>query len=492
MPPRDKQSGHAAPGGRAERTARALAAAPPLGGEVMSLIGARPDRPERVVRALEQSPALTSRLLATINSPGYPTVETVKSVPHAVSLLGSREARRMALSYAMLALSEGWSVDARLARRWWSASMRKACAAAVFCRHAAPELEDPAFSQTLMQDLGLLALLGLDPVFYAELPRPFDPWTLLESESAHFGLDHAAAGRSLLQRWGMDAGLVEALSTHHELADPPDALTAALAFAACLPHLDEPVHDRGLGRLNVLHERWAPEGAPSLPDQLDAAGVRAAKMSGGMPARALNCREIERRLNAAVAEELLWSVNETRQLQSGLAVALSDLDTARHEASTDLLTGLYNRRGFFDAFAKRMASAEGAPRRVCGVVCDLDRFKQINDHHGHGVGDEVLQHAAGIIQAILDGHLVCRIGGDEVCASLIDVTEPEAARLVSQLRKAVSEVRLKTSDGQTLSYTMSIGAAYCPAFDPRQDPDPLLRRADAAMYGSKAATRRSA
>ncbi|MBK6763128.1 MAG: sensor domain-containing diguanylate cyclase [Micrococcales bacterium] len=121
------------------------------------------------------------------------------------------------------------------------------------------------------------------------------------------------------------------------------------------------------------------------------------------------------------------------------------------------------------------------------LYCDLDRFKKVNDVHGHAVGDALLVEVARRMEAaVRDSDTVGRIGGDEFVVLLTQIRDEDALFAVAQkIRATVSEPF--TADGVTLTPTLSIGAALA---DPGDSPDAVVAKADMALYaaGSRAAT----
>lgn len=147
----------------------------------------------------------------------------------------------------------------------------------------------------------------------------------------------------------------------------------------------------------------------------------------------------------------------------------------QHLAHHDPLTGLANRARFFDRLAERHRA--GAPSGVCYL--DLDRFKGVNDTHGHQVGDDVLLRVAAALLEVADGaDVVARLGGDEfgvVCATGdVDVVVALASRVVDALESGVE------IDGVHHDIGVSVGVAV--GVDP---PDELVAAADAALYEAK-------
>jgi diguanylate cyclase len=157
-------------------------------------------------------------------------------------------------------------------------------------------------------------------------------------------------------------------------------------------------------------------------------------------------------------------------------------------ATTDDLTALPNRRAFYRDVEERLRRA-----RPFGVmIIDLDRFKEVNDTLGHGIGDELLHAVARRLESALpEGGLLARLGGDEFAACIDLPTVPGTGPTTGHVAAALDagERLLATLrgpmvvSGRMLSVGASLGAAVFPA--PDVDRTELLRRADVAMYAAK-------
>jgi diguanylate cyclase (GGDEF)-like protein/PAS domain S-box-containing protein len=155
-------------------------------------------------------------------------------------------------------------------------------------------------------------------------------------------------------------------------------------------------------------------------------------------------------------------------------------------ATTDPLTGLCNRRGFDDEFAKRLAEARGSRREGCVAVFDVDHFKRVNDSYGHDAGDQVLESFASIARrTVRDSDLVGRLGGEEFGIILPGVTLDQAQYICNRLRIAVSQTTLFCGT-ESIRVTVSAGVAR---FDGHAKPDRVLKAADKALYAAKNAGR---
>ena len=161
---------------------------------------------------------------------------------------------------------------------------------------------------------------------------------------------------------------------------------------------------------------------------------------------------------------------------------LQTLAESRRQARTDELTGLVNRRGFYEAINACLDPGSG--RTHLGVLMiDLDRFKEINDSLGHQVGDEILRQLGPRLSAVVgQSGMVARLGGDEFGLLLAPLADRSAA---TQLAQQVSEVLRHPFelDAMTIRVDASIGIAIAP--DDGRLADDLLKKADVAMYGAK-------
>lgn len=167
----------------------------------------------------------------------------------------------------------------------------------------------------------------------------------------------------------------------------------------------------------------------------------------------------------------------------------ADLARARCEAMVDPLSGVLNRKGF-DAQLQALM-AERAPGTSHGLVMiDIDHFKQVNDTHGHLVGDQVIQGLGEVLRRTVTraGHAVARYGGEEFAIILPHCSLAECTDLAERVRQRTKAMRFRQRGRQevVLSITVSGGVT---ALRDGDDAGSLIARADAAMYASKHAGR---
>ncbi len=191
--------------------------------------------------------------------------------------------------------------------------------------------------------------------------------------------------------------------------------------------------------------------------------------------------ELERALAAKVAERQLRFFRQ--ELEQGQADASARIAALSEVVITDVLTGLLNRRGGTEAVVRESSRVERGGSRLSVALFDVDRFKRINDQHGHAVGDQALAEVGRVIaklQRVSD--IAIRWGGDEFLVLLPNVDEEGARAFAERVRSALALVQLPNVWG----ISVSVGTAEMSVGEDIQD---TIGRADALLYKAKAAGR---
>ena len=135
------------------------------------------------------------------------------------------------------------------------------------------------------------------------------------------------------------------------------------------------------------------------------------------------------------------------------------METLRDERNHDMLTGVLNRRGFWEE--AEMLTSDRKAQPVSIVVADLDHFKRVNDEWGHEYGDNVLKSVAAVMQASIRGtDLAARFGGEEFVLLLAYADIEAAQRVAQRIRVGISESLPPLPDGRRV--TLSLGVAAYP------------------------------
>ena len=160
----------------------------------------------------------------------------------------------------------------------------------------------------------------------------------------------------------------------------------------------------------------------------------------------------------------------------------------QQQASVDSLTGLVNRR-VLDAALTTALDRPAGDLGTALVLVDVDSFKQINDQHGHPVGDDVLVHVAAVLRSVVrtGDAVLSRMGGDELAVLLPDCSSEVAVRRAGEVLDAVRGTPLVLADGTLVAVSVSLGVAHAPEHAAALEQ--LYAAADAALYSAKRAGR---
>lgn len=207
---------------------------------------------------------------------------------------------------------------------------------------------------------------------------------------------------------------------------------------------------------------------------------------------------IAKRVIVAQQSELLQTNEELTRSLAMLRTANAELEhevevrarTERqleHLATNDSLTDALNRRRFLELVRQEYGREPTRRGRLALAMLDVDRFKGINDHYGHAVGDDVLREVVRCCRAVLRGtDLVGRFGGDEFALLVADCPLDEASNLAERVRLAVAALDLRSRQGQ-VRFTVSIGVTEVTSG--ADAVGQALQRADDALYEAKRAGR---
>jgi diguanylate cyclase (GGDEF)-like protein/PAS domain S-box-containing protein len=247
--------------------------------------------------------------------------------------------------------------------------------------------------------------------------------------------------------WALRRGVV-----HTRLTGPTAPMCKHLsgnvpveAFSTCVPILAD-------GIAGMLTAFWAPE---ERSDWLAAEHARTQSMF-------------------VMLAERVGSTLEAIRLRSRL----------QEQSIRDPLTGLYNRRYLDDALRRELQHARRQQLPVSAVMLDIDRFKLLNDAHGHEIGDRALRAVAKTISGnVRQGDIVCRYGGEEFVVLLVGEPQDVAALKAERIRDAVACLDMGTAGDGTIKLTVSAGVSET-GLRPL-DGLSLLRRADRALYQAK-------
>jgi two-component system cell cycle response regulator len=305
-------------------------------------------------------------------------------------------------------------------------------------------LDGALFESVLAGEVRALASAG-------ELERLFDGLAALLSDVLSYRWLALVSGRAY-----------SPVFVHGTLADRDKSEAAARAAFEVTP--DRALHFVGDDRAA------AGDGPPALTLPVTLGGVQVGSIAFAPTGRGMS-REDERLVSLVAAE-----------LGGPLQMAALYED-ARRLATTDMLTGLLNRRAFLDAIERERARSDRHAFPLSILVLDVDHFKRINDVRGHAAGDVVLQGVARVLAAVArKSDFVARWGGEEFVLALPQTSDAGARIAGERVRRAVAAESHAVAEGEPVKVTVSVGVA---SSDAPWCIESLVGAADAAMYAAK-------
>jgi diguanylate cyclase len=281
----------------------------------------------------------------------------------------------------------------------------------------------------------------------------------------------------------------EALLTEPRLGDA----TLGRIYQACVADIDP----AAMHRISSEFQKMMTGMAESAMRTGDQAGVFGEQLRGLSAALGTHDRST---LEPYVAETLVGTVQMTSSTQAleqqivvsrrEIEILQVDLNRARDEAVLDPLTRLLNRKGFDQQMESMLSQPPEPGKAHCLVMLDIDHFKQVNDTHGHVMGDRVIQSLGDVLRRCVSDKLytAARYGGEEFACLLPNATLEAGVNLAETVRLLTKAMKIRDRRTQQVKLTVSISGGVA-AMQPGDDAHALIERADAALYKSKQAGR---
>ena len=439
---------------------------------------------------LAADPALSLRLLKYANSAMVGCSREITNVKEAVTLLGLRAVRLMALSFSLVTTNDPRACKGFDYARFWAHSV----ACAVSARFLTGELQCPtpeeAFATGLLSHIGKLVFAVGIPGVYPEVLQVAGG-TLGRTErheAAGLGTSHHDLGADLLLEWGIPKRMAEAVRFQHNPRNVTDdemvrKLAGILGSATDLADiLCQAGPDNVLAaRKEALLNSDFMSDAEKLENSITTVKKEFTDL-----ARLLSVAEgLQRTPDEIQAEagSVLSELSLATQLQAELIKA--ENRGLQEKANTDGLTGIPNRAAFDQKFPEMWREVMKKGLSIAVIMLDVDHFKKFNDTFGHRTGDAVLKAVAGCLPAsVRNVDFVARYGGEEFVALLPNVDLMTAAHVAVKIRKAI-ETQAVDFEGKQHKVSVSVGVALLPHVSPTFPAKALLETADKQLYLAK-------
>ena len=471
------------------RTCTSFPSPPPVAMQVLQL-AQNPDIDlARVADAVSADPAIAAKVMRIANSAMYARRRQSANLRQALITLGLSATLTLALSFTLVKTLKNTSSGGFDFQSYWRRTLLSAAWGKLLASELGRRDAEEVFLASLLQDLGMLVIDKIWPEVYEGIaPFKIEHARICQHEQNCIGSDHRSVGAALLGIWNMPPGLVRAVQHSH---DPSAAGVEGeeKAFVRAVA-LSGELSDVWLGaRSEVALHRISQQAHKYLGIQPHRLGEMFELVRAQLPiAEELFQMEL---FDAAQLQDITEAAAETLMVRNLRTIGKEEELKSRtsqleEENVRDALTNAFNRRYFEDTLAKEFETAVKLASPLSLVFVDLDKFKQINDGHGHQAGDLILQTVAQLLlDTLRESDTVARYGGDEFVLLLPGSNAASAAMVCDRICEAARTRTAQTADGQRVGITLSLGIVTCDSHNTFENPKALLAAADSALYHSK-------
>ena len=466
-----------------------LPSLPTIAIEVIELCRTSDINIKQIATTISNDPALSSKVLKTVNSSYYGLSQPVSTISHALVILGLNSVKTLALGFSLVSNLKSAGDDSIDMLRFWKRSLFRAVGARSIAQAAGLVEHEEAFLGGLLADLGVLAMvqtIGQSDNYIEILKEHADDHArLVQKEREVLGVTHPEIGAELALRWKLPEILIDPIR-YHEAPDkaPPNTMKIvnSVAIGCMIADVFDSEHPSRIDSVFVeLRKAFGMDNA-AAEELLENVRDATREMARLFDISCDNVPDMQTIMSDA-NEALLQITLESQQSANELEQTNRELQEQMYK---DALTGVANRGKFNEYMQQQFDFAQKQTAPLGVIFMDADRFKAVNDTHGHAAGDAVLVTLAMILEETVgDAGLVARYGGEEFAVVLPGHDRKQAAYMAERIRKNVESTPVKCDDDLTLSITISLGVASYDGVRFFKRPEQLVQAADKAVYAAK-------
>ena len=447
-----------------------------------------------IARIISKDPALSTKILRTVNSSFYARSQNVATISHALVILGLQSVKTLALGFSLVSNLVSGKEKGFKHLSYWRRSVYSATAARTIAHHIQLLQQEEAFLAALLQDIGMLVLDQVLGAEYGELlSRAASHGDLRQVEQEALSADHAEVGGFLATGWKLPPVLTTPILFHHHPEDTPDpALKKLVEVVSVSGRCADVFADENpapaladVRRLCAEYFNIDEANCDTLLNEVAARTKETASLFEIKIGAASSFEAILKKANEALIEITLQTQQQATTLRHEATTLAEQNQQLKKQATTDALTGLANRATFDKVLAEQFDLTMREAQSLSLLLLDVDKFKSINDRHGHQAGDQVLAILGRLMTvAARPQDVAARYGGEELCLILPNTGRAMATAIAESIRKAIS-ARPVHCNNVLLPITASIGVATYEPGGPLRAPAHLLKAADLAVYNAK-------
>ncbi len=451
-----------------------------------------------IARIISRDPALSTKILRTVNSSFYARSQHVGTISHALVILGLQSVKTLVLGFSLVSNLTKTKGRGFKHLDYWKRSIFAATAARTLAIKLNVVQQEEAFLAALLMDIGMLVLDQVLGEEYGEInARAASHAELAAIERQVLGSDHAEVGGMLATQWKLPPLLTTPIGFHHAPENVADVslrkLTELVSLAGrCADVFVDEMPAAAIAAVRTMCKTQYQMNETDCDALLDEIGQRTKEVASLFEINigsAANYEAVLKKANEALVEITLQSQQHANVLQQQASNLAEQNEALQKQAITDGLTGLSNRARFDQFLAAKFAEANRLGKPLSLLMLDLDKFKSVNDTHGHQTGDDVLRSLGKLLlTAARTDDLAARYGGEEMVLVLPGTGRQTASAIAESIRRAIAAKPVPCTN-VTLPVTASIGVASFEIGGPFTEPAQLLKAADMAVYAAKRAGR---
>ncbi|MGJ8636478.1 MAG: HDOD domain-containing protein [Phycisphaerales bacterium] len=466
-----------------------LPSLPAVAAKLIELTGDPDVQISEIAKTVQQDQALSGKVLKTVNSSYYGLPNRCGSIDRAMGYLGLNTVKSLVLGFSLVDCTsssehEGFDLVAH-----WRRTLMGATASRTLATMYRLSDKDEVFTAALFQDMGMLATFTALREGYMDIASGVEHGQLSKLESEEFGFTHAKVGGALARKWSLPDNIADAIDFHHapDSANQGDiemirAVSLGTQVAEALS-AENPAS--AMRELESKTREWFPKQKIDIQELFEEVNESAKELASLFNTEIGEIKDVQTLMSQAQDRGLEHQISMQRQTEN-----------LTREAFTDGLTAIPNRKEFDKQVNAAYEAHKGAGEPFAVLFFDADKFKSVNDTHGHAVGDAVLiELARRTTNTVGNEGTVCRYGGEEFGVILPGYTTIKAAMLAERVRSEIAgsafDIRDCDEGPDELPVTVSIGVSSVDAgpMDRLQKPEQIVSEADEGVYAAKEAGR---
>ncbi len=466
-----------------------LPSLPAIAAKLIELTGDPDVQISEIAQTVQQDQALAGKVLKTVNSSFYGLPNKCGSIERAMGFLGLNTVKSLVLGFSLVETTSNVDHDGFDMVGHWRRTLMGATASRKIAEMFNLSDKDEVFTAALFQDMGMLAIFTAKREEYMDTIRDIDHGQLCAVENDAFGFDHAEVGSTLARKWQLPSSIADAIEYHHspEIAKAEDIeMVRAVALGTEVAEaLSVEAPGTAVSHIEELVAKWFPNQKLDITQLFEEVNESAKELASLFNTEIGAIKDVNTLMALAQDRGLELQINMQRQTE-----------TLKREAVTDGLTGIPNRKEFDRVLEDTYSTYQSSGTGYAVLFFDADKFKSVNDTHGHAVGDAVLiELAKRTTETVGSEGTVCRYGGEEFGVILPGYNVLNAAMLAERVRSEIAgtpfDIRELDDGPDELPITVSIGVSAIDAgpTDRISKSDQLVVEADAGVYAAKAAGR---